>query len=117
MEHKEISATLSLVLGELEIILSAFQRKQMERYVEILMIAATKMNLTGEKDVCKLIIRQIYDSLYPLKIIKFKKEKKVIDLGSGGGLPGIPLKICLPDIELTLLDANNKKVAFGSINL
>jgi len=112
MESEGKRAKLNLVLDELNINLSDIQRKQMEGYVEILMTASKVMNLTGEKDVSKLIVRQIYDSLYLMKILKIENEKKVIDLGTGGGLPGMPLKICLPDMELSLLDSNNKKITF-----
>ena len=52
------------------------------------------------------------DSLTLLKALEIKRNAKVIDVGTGAGFPGIPLKIMRPDIELTLLDSLNKRLAF-----
>lgn len=69
-----------------------------------------KMNLTsieGEKDI---IIKHFLDSLTPLRFLS--GVKSVLDMGAGAGFPGIPLKIVLPDIQVTLLDSVEKKVNF-----
>lgn len=85
---------------------------QMAQYVSLILRGLEKIRLTGEKSPEEIIWHQIYDSLYILKLTKLKSGLKVVDLGSGGGLPGLPLKICRPGIEIYLLDANRKKAGF-----
>lgn len=80
-------------------------------YAELLYKGLSKARLTGERSLKSIIGKQIYDSLYLSKLIKPCKEK-LIDLGTGGGLPGIPLKIVMPDCHLFLLDSNKKKTQF-----
>lgn len=81
-------------------------------YCKLLLEGLSKQRLTGENSLEDLINRQLCDCLFPIKIITFKKGHRIVDLGSGGGLPGIPLAICLPECQLYLLDANKKKAAF-----
>lgn len=85
---------------------------QMAKYVSLLLEGLEKIRLTGEKSSEGIIWQHIYDSIYILKMIELRSGMKVVDLGSGGGLPGLPLKICRPEIEIYLLDANRKKTGF-----
>jgi 16S rRNA (guanine527-N7)-methyltransferase len=83
----------------------------MRAYLTRLLAQNQTLNLTAVRDEETAAVRHIRDALalpalYPLA------EKSVIDVGSGGGLPGIPLKIQDPSIRLTLLDATAKKVDF-----
>lgn len=75
-----------------------------------------KINLVSHRDVANLISGHILDSLagapFLARLLEGKTNPKVMDLGSGGGLPGIPLKICLPEIDLTLLESTKKKARF-----
>jgi 16S rRNA (guanine527-N7)-methyltransferase len=74
-----------------------------------------KVNLVSRRDVGNLIGRHISDSLAPLKHwngLGLPPVPEVMDLGSGGGFPGIPLKICRPEIRLTCLEATKKKARF-----
>jgi len=87
---------------------------QMAKYASLLLEGLEKIRLTGEKSPEGIIWQQIYDSIYILKLIELRSGLKVVDLGSGGGLPGLPLKICRPEIEIYLLDANRKKAGFLS---
>jgi 16S rRNA (guanine527-N7)-methyltransferase len=66
-------------------------------------------NLTAIRDEREAVPRQLLDSL---AILPFIDEGPVLDIGSGGGLPGIPLAICRPGLRVTLLDSNSKKTRF-----
>lgn len=100
------------VFFELQFEATPGQLKSLALYVERLIIGLKKVRLTGESTAEELFNKQIYDSLYPIKIITFKKGGKILDLGSGGGLPGIPLSIVLPENEIVLLDSNKKKTTY-----
>lgn len=74
-------------------------------------------NLSAIREPEEMIKRHLLDSLSILPILEEKIKKnndleRLIDVGSGGGLPGIPLAICLPDLHVTLLDSNGKKTRF-----
>ncbi len=87
-------------------------KEQLTSYTCLLLEGLQKLSLTGEKNAEDIVWRQIYDSIYILKIIQLSPGTRAVDLGSGGGLPGLPLKICRPDLELFLMDSNRKKVGF-----
>lgn len=69
-------------------------------------------NLTALKDDKEIVLKHFLDSLVYLKAIPVRKGLKVIDIGTGAGFPGIPLKICHPEIALTLVDSSMKKTIF-----
>ncbi|TMH31157.1 MAG: 16S rRNA (guanine(527)-N(7))-methyltransferase RsmG [Betaproteobacteria bacterium] len=69
-------------------------------------------NLTAIVEPEKMITRHLLDSLSVVPHLPVKPKLRVADVGSGGGLPGIPLAICRPDWRLTLIDSNLKKAAF-----
>ncbi len=66
-------------------------------------------NLTGLKDLNEMIVKHVLDSA---AILPFLKGKRIIDVGSGAGFPGIPIAVLLPDISISLLDSNGKKARF-----
>lgn len=111
IQHK-YALLLEEMLNGLELEASKLQKTQLLRYVDLLLEGLTKQRLTGENTAEVLIGKQLYDSLYPLTLIKFRTASKILDLGSGGGLPGIPLKIFLEDSFFYLLDANQRKIQF-----
>jgi 16S rRNA (guanine527-N7)-methyltransferase len=88
------------------------QKSQLLRYVDLLLDGLTKQRLTGENTAESLIGKQLYDSLYPLTLFKFLTGSRILDLGSGGGLPGIPLSILVEDSCFYLMDANKRKIIF-----
>ena len=69
-----------------------------------------KTNLTAITDPFEVAVKHFLDSIVPLKVIP--SNASLLDIGSGGGFPGIPLKICLPSLSVTLIDASRKKVSF-----
>jgi 16S rRNA (guanine527-N7)-methyltransferase len=70
-----------------------------------------KINLISRKDTEAFMTHHVLHSLSILKFFGFKNGSKLLDLGTGGGFPGIPLAICLPDVEFTLIDSTGKKIA------
>lgn len=98
---------------ELGIELSEKQAKQFLAYLEILQDWNKRMNLTSLKDPKEIIITHFLDSLTILKAIDINtKEISAIDIGTGAGFPGIPLKILKPEISLSLLDSRRKRIEF-----
>lgn len=85
---------------------------KMEIYTNALIKGMEKSRLTGERTKERIIKKQLYDSLIALKYVNLKKASSLIDLGTGGGLPGVPIKIVRPDLVITLLDSNRKKTLF-----
>jgi len=86
------------------------QIKLFLKYLEILCLWNKKINLTSIKEENEIIIKHFVDSLSIVTFIE--NESRVLDIGSGAGFPGIPLKIVKPSIQLTLLDSTQKKVFF-----
>jgi 16S rRNA (guanine527-N7)-methyltransferase len=69
-----------------------------------------KTNLTAITDPVEVAVKHFLDSIVPVKIIPHRAS--LLDIGSGGGFPGIPLKLSLPHLSVTLIDASRKKVSF-----
>lgn len=86
------------------------QAEKFYTYMCLLLEWNEKMNLTAITDPMEVIIKHFIDSITISKEIE--NGKKVIDIGTGAGFPGIPLKIVKPDISMTLLDSLNKRVTF-----
>lgn len=83
----------------------------LRRYAELLS-TYTEANVIGSKEERTIILDHVLDSLSCLSIGEVQFQGKVIDVGAGGGLPGIPLAITCPQTEVTLLEATKKKVKF-----
>ncbi len=111
-QESKPKVVLSEALNNLGLALDEQKKELLLKYCSLLLNGLKKQRLTGENSIEDLINRQIYDCLFPIKRILFEKNSRIVDLGSGGGLPGIPLAICLPECKLFLIDASQKKTAF-----
>lgn len=89
--------------------LADYQANKLLQYEELLTEWNQKINLISRKDIEQLCIRHILHSLAIAKYIDFKKSK-VLDVGTGGGLPGIPLSIIFQDSNFVLIDSVGKKI-------
>ncbi|MDR1773880.1 MAG: 16S rRNA (guanine(527)-N(7))-methyltransferase RsmG [Clostridioides sp.] len=83
-----------------------------QKYKEVLVEWNKVMNLTGIEDEREIYIKHFLDSISMVKSGCVKENISVIDVGTGAGFPGIPLKICFENIKLTLLDSLNKRINF-----
>ncbi|MCM1022439.1 MAG: 16S rRNA (guanine(527)-N(7))-methyltransferase RsmG [Prevotella sp.] len=83
-------------------------------YAETLADWNKKMNLTGIADPEGIAVKHFLDSVLPLKFAELPQGCRVIDVGTGAGFPGVPIKIYRPDVKLTLLDSLNKRINFLS---
>lgn len=81
-------------------------------YCNMLIEWNNKMNLTAIKEPTEIAVKHFVDSCSVLNYVKIKKNAKVIDIGTGAGFPGIPLKILREDLDITLLDSLNKRLVF-----
>jgi 16S rRNA (guanine527-N7)-methyltransferase len=86
------------------------QRKMLEKYCSLLLDWNRKINLISRKSEDSIWEEQILHSVSFLSRIELSESASVIDIGTGGGLPGIPLKIVLPGLTMTLIDSIGKKV-------
>ncbi len=102
-------------LNELNIELSDKQIEQFIQYYEYLVEKNKVMNLTAITEFEEVIVKHFIDSLSLIKAVdlsRYSNEVKIIDIGTGAGFPGIPLKIVYPQVNIILLDSLNKRITF-----
>lgn len=86
------------------------QKEKYSKLVQLYKYWNSKVNLISRKDIDNLEINHILHSLSIVKIVSFKDSTSVLDVGTGGGLPGIPLAIFFPKVNFTLIDSIGKKI-------
>ena len=99
-------------LEALDIILDQEQINQFDEYYEILVEWNKVMNLTGITEYQEVVEKHFLDSLSIVKVMDMDQAERVIDIGTGAGFPGIPLKIAFPKLDIVLLDSLNKRIRF-----
>lgn len=97
---------------EFGIHLNPIQIDQFLQYKDLLLEWNEKMNLTAITEDKDIIIKHFLDSISIGKFFDFSSTETVIDIGTGAGFPGIPLKIAYPNIKITLMDSLNKRIEF-----
>ena len=110
MIEEEFAKQIKEYANEIGILLDEKQINQFYIYMKLLLEWNEKMNLTAITKPEEIILKHFVDSMTISK--RIKKDAKVIDVGTGAGFPGIPLKIIREDIEVTLLDSLNKRINF-----
>ncbi len=101
-----------LGLKEHGIELSEKQQEQFRQYFELLVEWNEKMNLTAITDAPSVYLKHFYDSITAAFYVDLNGLKTICDVGAGAGFPSIPLKICFPELHVTIVDSLNKRIGF-----
>lgn len=99
-------------LEKLNIKVTEQNLRDLEKYKDLLLEYNQKFNLTAIKTEEEIYLKHFYDSLTLTKGISLEGNLKLLDIGTGAGFPGLVLKIFYPNLEVTLLDSNHKKIMF-----
>ena len=90
--------------------LTTLQQTKFDKFAQLFRDWNAQINLVSRKDIENLFVHHILHSLAIAKVIRFQEGSHVLDLGTGGGFPGIPLSILMPDVHFTLIDGTGKKI-------
>lgn len=98
--------------GKIGVVLSDKQVNQFMKYYDMLIEKNKVMNLTAITEFDDVLIKHFIDSLCIVKAFDMTKDIRLLDLGTGAGFPGIPIKIAFPNVEIILMDSLNKRLKF-----
>jgi 16S rRNA (guanine527-N7)-methyltransferase len=113
--ERNVAALLSRLdegVRQLGIALDAAQQRTLLDFLQLLSKWNSVYNLTAVRDVEEMVTLHLLDSLAIVPLMRERKIARLLDVGSGAGLPGIPIAIALPEVEVTLVDSVMKKVSF-----
>jgi 16S rRNA (guanine527-N7)-methyltransferase len=105
------SDTIHRALAEFKLTVGDQQVSQIQRYMTILLKWNEAVNLTAIRDPLEILHRHFCESMFPVSVASLDTGR-LADVGSGGGFPGLPLKIICPDLEVFLVESNVKKATF-----
>jgi 16S rRNA (guanine527-N7)-methyltransferase len=108
----DIQGLLASELEKASIKLSDQKLRQLFQFIDFLLDANQTVNLTAITDLKEALFKHIYDSLIILNRPEYISAHRIIDIGSGAGIPGIPLAICSPEKQFISLDSVQKKIKF-----
>lgn len=100
---------MDVAVAEMGVELTDGAQQQIDHYLQLLTRWNRAYNLTAIRDPEKMVTHHIFDSF---SVIPFLSGERIVDLGSGAGLPGIPVAIMCPDMEVVMVDSNIKKSRF-----
>ncbi|MCY9204431.1 16S rRNA (guanine(527)-N(7))-methyltransferase RsmG [Bacillus atrophaeus] len=99
-------------LAEKGISLSSRQLEQFELYYEMLVEWNEKINLTSITEKKEVYLKHFYDSITAAFYVDFKQVNTICDVGAGAGFPSLPIKICFPHLQVSIVDSLNKRITF-----
>jgi 16S rRNA (guanine527-N7)-methyltransferase len=105
------SDTIRRALSEFQLTAGDIQVSQIQQYMQLLLAWNDKVNLTAIRDPLEILYRHFCESMYAAIAVPFQKGR-LADIGSGGGFPGLALKILLPELQVFLVESNVKKATF-----
>lgn len=105
------SDTIRRALGEFRLRVNDLQVSQIQQYMKLLLIWNDKVNLTAIRDPLEILHRHFCESMYAAVAVPLQNGR-LADIGSGGGFPGLPLKILVPELHVFLVESNVKKATF-----
>lgn len=103
--------TIQRALGEFQLTANDKQVLQIQQYMKLLLTWNEKVNLTAIRDPLEILYRHFCESMYATTAVPVENGR-LADVGSGGGFPGIPMKIIRPDLQVFLIESNIKKATF-----
>lgn len=111
-DNAALQAKLEAGLVEMHLEISAEQKDQLLAYVQLICKWNRVHNLTAIRDPLEMVTLHVLDSLSVLAYVQASGAKTLLDVGAGAGLPSIPLAICLPQLQVSAIDAVQKKASF-----
>ena len=105
------SAAIHRAAAEFQLSLNEHQVQQIQQYTRLLLTWNDKVNLTAIRDPLEILYRHFCESMFGASLLPVE-NCRLADVGSGGGFPGLPLKIIRPDLDVFLIESNVKKATF-----
>ena len=97
----------------IDLSLSQLQQSALVQYLVLLEKWNKTYNLTAIRDIRQMLVQHVLDSLVVIPHLPLKgRDVRLLDVGSGAGLPGVPIAVAMPQVRVTMLDSNQKKTAF-----
>src|ERR1700758_1277630 len=104
-------AAIQRILGEFQLTVTDEQVTQIQQYMKMLLAWNDKVNLTAIRDPLEILYRHFCESMFGASLLPVE-NCRLADVGTGGGFPGLPLKILRPELDVYLVESNIKKATF-----